>query len=278
MEKKKLRRTAYLAYVWLVVLAVVFIAATYAWFTFNPATNVTPMSSTVSEGGVNLLIANNPNGEFAKECSLVLDGTVSSLRPVSTVDLNGFYTAKGQNREGISILFSDVSGSINSSTMHGKVYLKSENADCDVYFYRSGLSLGGDAQTLAALRLGLKITANSGTNTYIFRLDDMGNTAGAAATRTVPQGGTVVSSVNGSGSATFTADPAIALSGYMAVEQGADDNDPGAGNNALCTLQADEVGTVEYWLYLEGCDDNCIGEVQSKDIELALAFAGVEKE
>lgn len=276
MEKKKLRRTVYLAYVWLVVLAVIFIAATYAWFTFNPTTNVTPMSSTISEGGASLLIANNPNGEFAKECALVLDGTVTSLRPVSTADLNRFYTAKGQNRQGISILFADATDSINSSAMHGKVYLKSEQSACDVYLYRSGLSLGGDAQTLAALRLGLRISTNSGTNTYIFRLDDMGNTAGASATRTVPQSGTVVSAVDNSGSASFTADPAVALSGYMAVEQGTD-GEPAAGNTVLCTLQADEVGTVEYWLYLEGCDDNCIGEVQSKDIGLALAFAGVER-
>ena len=56
MESKRLKRTAYLAIVWLIVLAAILITATYAWFTFNPYTNVTPMSSTVSKGGASLLI------------------------------------------------------------------------------------------------------------------------------------------------------------------------------------------------------------------------------
>ena len=40
------------------------------------------------------------------------------------------------------------------------------------------------------------------------------------------------------------------------------------------TLKAEEVATVEYWLYLEGCDPNCYNPVQSKDIALQLGFAG----
>lgn len=275
MERKKLYRTVYIGILWLAILAVLLIATTYAWFTFSPATNVTPMSSTVSNGGAQLLIANSPNGEFAEKCTLVLDGTVDALMPLSTADLSGFYRAAGQNREGISILFSDASDRVNSSAMHGKVYLKTEGGDCNVYFYRSGLELGGDAQTLAALRLGLKLSTVSGNHTYIFNLDSMGNTAAAAGQRTIPTEGAVVSSVNGSGSASFVQDPSVSIGTYMAVEQGADDKNPAAGENALCKLNTDEVAVVEYWLYLEGCDDNCIGEVQSKDIGLQLAFAGV---
>ena len=42
------------------------------------------------------------------------------------------------------------------------------------------------------------------------------------------------------------------------------------------TLQAEEVATVEYWLYLEGCDDQCFNPVQNKASQLCLAFAGVD--
>ena len=275
MESKKLRRTALIAIMWLLILAGLLVTATYAWFTFSPSTNVTPMSSTVSQGDTYLLIANNPGGEFARECTLVLDGEVDSLKPMSTADLSGFYVAKAQNRKGISILFANATDRVNADTMHGKVYLKCEQGDCDVYFYRSGLSLGGDAQTLAALRLGLKITTRNGMNTYIFRLDSMGDMTAVAATQTVPTAGTVVASVSEDGSAVFGVDPAIEIGDYLSTEQSPDEKEPEAGKTALCSLQTGEVATVEYWLYLEGCDENCIGEVQSKEIALQLAFAGV---
>lgn len=38
------------------------------------------------------------------------------------------------------------------------------------------------------------------------------------------------------------------------------------------------MASVEYWLYLEGCDEQCINEVQSKTSDIQLAFAGVEVE
>lgn len=43
-------------------------------------------------------------------------------------------------------------------------------------------------------------------------------------------------------------------------------------------LNADEIATVEYWLYLEGCDEQCVNSVQNRASELQLAFAGVDAE
>ena len=275
MERKKLLRTAYTAVVWLAILAAVLVTATYAWFTFDPSTNVTPMSSTVSKGDVSLLIANSANGEFGSECALILEGQADDLSPVSTADLSGFYISKAQNRKGISILFADASDQVDQNTMHGKVYLKCENGDCDVYFYRSRMKLGGDSQTLAALRLGIKLTTRSGSQTYIFRLDDMGDTSSAKAVVTIPQAGSVIAAAGSNGEASFVKDPSEGIGNYMAREKSTDDPEPDAGNAVLCRLQADEIATVEYWLYLEGCDENCIGEVQRKEIDLQLAFAGV---
>ena len=278
MERKSLRRTAYAAVFWLMILAVTLVTATYAWFTFSPFTNVTPIGSTVSEGETILLIANQENGDFARECTLLLDSTSEEMKPLSTADLDRFHISTAQNREGISILFSDASNQVNSRALHGKVYLKCENKDCDVYLRGSGLSLGEDAQTLAALRLGLRITTVKGTYTYIMKLDALGDTASAAAVRTIPTAGTVVSSVDSTGNAEYIADPAVDIRKYLAQEEGADDKEPEAGDTALCTLQAGEIAQVEYWLYLEGCDDNCISEVQKKEIGFQLSFAGVTLE
>lgn len=278
MESKRLRRTAYMAIVWLIVLAAVLITATYAWFTFNPYTNVTPMSSTVSEGDAILLIANRRDGNFDKECALNPESGATVLSPVSSSDLTKFFEATAQNRDGISILFHDVSGKVNDDTIHGKVYLKCENADCDVYLRRSGMNVGKNGQALAALRLGMKVSTVSGNHSYIMKLDSMGNTANAAEKRTITADNSVISAVDRNGNASFVKDPAVEISRLFAKENGTDDPEPGAGEQVFCSLKSGEIATVEYWLYLEGCDINCINEVQKKDIELQLSFAGVTQQ
>lgn len=273
-----MRKARYLAVLWVILAAFAVIGATYAWFTFSPATNVEPVSGTISNGNVNLLISNNPNTAFDVSCVLTPDSNPDVLKPLSTADLNQFFSASAQNQSGISILYKDVTGQYGENGIHGTVYLKSQNGSCDVYFYRSGMNFGSDIQTLAALRLGMKITTQSGTSTYIFRLDDMGATGSAQSIRTVPQSGTVVSTVSGGGSPVYVSDPASDLSRYLAGESSANDAFPTAGETRLAALSADEVASVEYWLYLEGCDDNCINEVQNRNFSLQLAFAGVATE
>jgi hypothetical protein len=277
MQKKKMRRTQLLALLWALIALAAVTAATYAWFTFNPYTNVEPMSSTVSQGAASLLISNSRSGEFDRTCSLILQSNPSELSPLSTADLEKFYAATAQNESGISILYQDVTEQLGTYAIHGTVYLKSVNGGCDVYLNRSGMDFGADAQALAALRLGLKFTTQGGTSTYIFKLDDMGSTGSASAARTVPTSGTVVSAVSGSGTPTYVQDPSAALSGYFA-QGGSDDTQPTAGENYLATLQTDEIASAEYWLYLEGCDDNCINAVQNKNFALQLSFAGVTRE
>ena len=275
MERKKLGRTAFLAIVWMIVLAAIMVTATYAWFTFSPDTNVTPMSSTVGKGDLNLLISNQKNGQYEKECALTPDSSSEVLSPLSTVDLNRFYVSSAQNRNGISILFSDASNQVDSRTIHGTVYLKCENGGCEVYLRRSGMNLGNDGQTLAALRLGLLISTESGNHTYILKLDSLGNMNTVTSRRTVPTADTVISSIDAMGNASFVTDPSLDISAFFAREQGIEDDQPEAGDIALCTLKDGEIAPVEYWLYLEGCDYNCIEEVQQKDIALQLSFAGI---
>ena len=46
----------------------------------------------------------------------------------------------------------------------------------------------------------------------------------------------------------------------------------------LVQLNKDEIASVEYWLYLEGCDEQCSNPVQNRTSEIQLAFAGVDME
>lgn len=274
-EVVKLKKQLKLTIFWILFLIIAAVGTTYAWFTVTgmPSTNITPMAGTVSEGDTNLLISNSYGGPFDKTCELVLDGNPGSLRPLSTADLTHFYRSAAQNNEGITVLYANADNRVDQDALHGTVYLQCQNASCDVYFNRDELNLGSDAQALAAMRLGMRITSSAGTQTLIFRLDDMGATGGAQSARTIASAGSVVASIAGSGEPVYTSDPSQGIGGYMAQTNG---NAYNPGSQKLMTLQAEEVATVEYWLYLEGCDDQCINSVQNRASQLRLAFAGVD--
>lgn len=274
---KGLRKSLVMAIVGLVFFLVSATGVTYAWFTLSgkAQTNVTPMGGTVSDGDTLLLISSSESGPFDRTCDLVFAGDAQALKPVSTADLESFYRVIMQNKEGMAVAYENADDRVDTDTLHGTVYLKCEGAPCNVYFNREELQLGSDAQALAAMRLGLKITSHEGSRTFVMRFDDLG-ALGAQSNATVPVAGTVVSGISGSGDASYVSDPAVNISDYMA--QAADNDEYMPGADVLVSLNADEVATVEYWLYLEGCDEQCVNEVQNIDLNIQLSFAGVRSD
>lgn len=278
MNKRQLQWSAVTAVSWILILAVTLTSATYAWFTVNAVTNVEPLEDSVGQGDMNLLISSSPDGPFDRQCQLKLQGNPEEMIPVSTADLNRFYEASAQNTKGIASLYRDVTDKLDTLAVHGKVYLKSEYGDCDVYLRRTSLDFGTDAQMLSAMRFGMKINTRAGMVNKIFRLDDLGNTGGAVSQVTIAQQGSVVSSADTGGAASLTSDPSVALTDYLAVENGNDDEMPRKGSQSLCRLSSDEVASVEFWLYLEGCDENCVNQVQQRNAAIKFGFAGVPVE
>lgn len=277
-EVDQLKKSFSKAVLWILLLLAVATGSTYAWFSLTGmhSTNVTPMAGAVSQGDTVLLISTNQSGPFDKTCDLVMSGNPESLKPLSTENLEHFYRSTAQNKNGIAILYDNADNRVDQDAVHGTVYLQCKNAPCKVYFNREELKLGSDTQALAAMRLGMKITSQEGSKTFIWKLDEMGNTSGAQSTLTVPRASTVVSSVS-NGQASYVADPAQEISAYMA-EKGEAENEYRDGSQMLVQLNADEVASVEYWLYLEGCDEQCSNPVQNRDSEIQLAFAGVDLE
>lgn len=276
-EVKGLKRSFWMAVIGILFFLVLISGATFAWFNMNglTSTNVTPTGGTISEGESVLLISTNSGGPFDKTCDLVLNSTPDMIRPVSTADLEQFYTVTAQNKDGIAASYQR-EAEPDQLMLHGTVYLQCQNAPCSVYFNREDLELGKDGQALAAMRLGIKITSHTGTQTYIFRLDALGATGQEEQKLTVPQAGTVVSAVSGDGTAEYVTDPAVNISDYMASKL-ADKNEYTPAASKLVDLDKDEVAAVEYWLYLEGCDEQCINQVQNRDADIRLAFAGVDR-
>ena len=278
-DVNNLKKSFRFSILWILLLLVVMTGSTYAWFTLTglSSTNVTPMAGTIGTGDTVLLISTSQSGPFEKSCDLVLEGNPSSLKPVSTADLSRFYKASAQNKEGITVLYTSADSEINQDTFHGTVYLQCKNAACNVYFDKEKLSLGSDPQALAAMRLGLKITTSRGTQEKILKLDALGSTGSAQTKQTIARSNAVVSSASSTGEPSYVDDPSVDISDYMA-QAGANENEYNAGNQSLMSLEKDEVATVEYWLYLEGCDEQCYDPVQNKDSEIQLAFAGVDTE
>lgn len=271
--EKSYRMQIYFGVVTLLAVVIAFSSATYAWFTFSSDTNVEPLEGGIGYGEGNLLIANAPEGPFSVSCELSAFGDDVLLRPLSTADLDTFYTAREQNRSGISIGFVREEN-FAASAVCGTLYLKSERAGSTVYFDRKALDFGSDNQALASMRLGLVITTQNETRSHIFKLDSMGDTANAEARRTIEQPGAVVAAVDAAGKPDFVSDPAADISGYC-VKATDDPEYSIPGEHMLCALSADEVARVDYYLYLEGCDDNCINAVQGRMIALALGFTGI---
>lgn len=274
-RQKQLKKRMYSLIRVIILILVLLTGTTLAWFTYtgNSSVNITPMAGTISNGDANLLISNSKGGPFDKSCELIFRGGYDSLQPVSTADLVKFSAAVAHNKDGIAVVYKELTAEdVNKITMHGTVYLKSENGGSDVYIDRTNLDLGRDRQLLAAMRLGLIVTTNSGSKTYIFKADDLADTSGALAKATVPTAGTVVSSLNGTG-ANYVADPALPMADYFCTIDG---EEVSPGKTALCTLPRDQVATVEFFYYIEGCDENRYNPAQNRQTALKLAFGGVD--
>ena len=275
-ENNREKRTLpvfFAALFWVIAAGLLAGGATYAWFTFNPVTNITPMGSTISDGDTAIYISTSRDGAYSTQCPMPAVAA-GGLSPVSTNDLDNFYEAVMQDRQGISIRYKDVTEQISQKAITGKLYLKSLRDDCSVYLYPPTITLETDKQTMAALRLGMKLTGATGTYTYIMKLDGFSSTYGAEERLTVPNQGTVVSSINTGGAAQYASDTSEDISAFMA---GGEAGGITAGAKTLCVLSENEICEVSYWLYLEGCDENCINVVQNKDVGFALGFAAVTK-
>lgn len=245
------RRRMVAAAAWMLVLVAALSAATYAWFSNSRFTNVTPVAHTVSDEGSDLQIGLSANGPW--DTTATLAAADKTLYPISTADLSRFYRGTFQNAAGITTDYADCAAQLDDYALSGTLYLKGSDSALNVYLYQGQMSVTNDPQLLAVLRLGLVITTQSGTQTHIFTCDDLGNTSGW----------------------TYTADPARAISAYSMDGTG-DTPAARAGATPICTLAANEVASVRYVVYMEGCDANCIDEAQARDVVLQLAFAAAK--
>ncbi len=269
---RRLRRKKAVLAVWLVLLALTLVVSTYAWFTGNRYTNVVPESHTVSGEGADLLISTDPDGPFGSS-ALIATERDKILYPVSTMDLANFWQGGLQDADGITRDYNNISDVASTYCLTGALYLRGSGTSAiGVYLFPSGMSVTSDPQLLSCLRLGLVISGQDiETVRYIFALDDLGDTSGVSERATTAQTGVVV---GGSDAWSYGSDPAANINDYSMADSGNNTPVARAGAKKLFTLPANATVNVDYYLYMEGCDVNCIEAAQSKDVHLQFAFAG----
>ena len=158
------------------LLALSLAGATYAWFTFATVATVDSFTGKIGSDGVNLVIANNPDGPFAESCELILDSTAKDLKPITTTDLEQFFipVSVDLNGDAKDNKYRDVTAQAGSYLWHGTVWLKSEDEPCTVFLDPELLYFGEDKLALSAMRCGLRFHAKSGTITYLFETTEEG--------------------------------------------------------------------------------------------------------
>lgn len=271
MTQKNLRVSAMLTVLSLLVVLTLLMSATYAWFTLSPDANVEPMQGSVSKGDVNLLIAAAENGTYDVTSPITRLDRCTALLPVSTMNLTSFYAPTAHTRDGKAAFYTDVTTKIDTRALHGEVYLKAQHANAELYFDREKLVFSGSSQLLTSLRLGLKI----GEKIFFFKLDDFADGAAVSQNTIAANEGSVISAVDGNGNADYAPDPAQPILDYCAV-QTKENEAPQKGKISLGHLSQEIPLKVEFWLYMEGCDENCLNDAQTKDVRFNLAFAAVE--
>ncbi len=271
VQKHKSRRIFLMSVLFCGLAILALLGSSYAWFSdmIRAQTETLPISGSASAGEIGLQISGSSSGPFGEQANLTRLDRCQVLRPVSTVNLNQFYGAKGQNTEGKVAFYEDVTEEVLEHILYGELFLKPLYQDGKLYLDKSTFTVTGDLQLLASARLGMRFSSKDMTQTYIFPLE--GSTTGVVSQETSTGGAQqVVSAVSQQGVATFVTPELQQLSSYQVSgdgEQGMVANQP-----ALYNLYKEQVVRVEVWIYMEGCDPESILEAQDKDIQMNLAF------
>ena len=258
-------------------------AATFAWFSSNRAVSTSTATARTGEETLELQISSTGGNAFKSTETATIQQVnrtdAGFLMPVSTDDLVNFVYSTHTDSQDMANIFAPVEN--ESYFYHGRVYLKAvgtgwdKNTKLDLYLDQSDGILGRDTDgmMLHAARLGLVFNQNK-NSAVILRLSEMENPAKQQTNNTVLNGkklaaGQVLSSTNGQIKA--VKDPSHAIAEYEATFTDTAINLP---QQALCTMELNKVYSVDIYVYLEGCDPDCSGDISFDASELQLGFYG----
>ncbi|MDO4487477.1 MAG: hypothetical protein Q4B67_00100 [Eubacteriales bacterium] len=281
---RKLKTKALFAAVWMVILAVVISASTYAWFTSNTNVNTTHANVHVAVKELQLELGESeadlrPMTEAeGLDIPQVNQANLEKLMPVSTSDLEGFvYSTGSVTSEGGDVYASSFSlDEEEKYYFHGEFYMRalaerqSENAKMALYF---STPIGGDetqGDAFNSARVGFKFDDGL---TRIFRVSE--GESGVRTNNTYVEGALAdensVLNWNGGG-VSVVEDPSLEMARYIVGSEYTDGTLP---EEPICYLELNRVYKVDVYYYMEGCDPDCSESAELTDMNLNLSFYGI---
>ena len=270
------------------IFAVLFaaLAATYAWYIYNTNRHTTNVKMAAGTG-VNLQISNSYNGDYSS--ATVLAKFPGQLTPVSTDRISGGFqkvTLFKNGGEGQAPLVTDTfTGGQTSDYYHTKLFLRTTGGTTDVYLSDIGFEDSDENNPISsAIRVGFVVHQPGEDQApeaeYIFEISDKKNPEAQYNTDDGEEG-YVLDSSKRDGSTVL---PKLYTSdAYCHYDKATGEvtTDPDKSLK-LCTVSGAGKGTpgesveVEVYIWLEGCDEDCTGNLAGTTLQnLALSFAGV---
>lgn len=264
-----------------VIVLLVLLLATYAWFSSNRAVNTSTATARTGDETLELQISSTGGNDFKSEetapIQQVNQTDSGTLMPVSTADLTNFVCAP-VTVSGDAATFRPVENEANY--YHGRLYLRAvgegwqSGSYMNLYLDQSKGLLGQEenGMLLNAARLGLKF---DGGSPVILRLSESENQQSQQAYNTVLNGqrlgkNQVLQSQGNDIRA--AADPSVPVSDYTVTFDAGSIQIP---DQALLRMEFGKIYTVDVYFYLEGCDPDCSDAISFDASNLYLAFYGV---
>lgn len=300
-ESAKLKRSYVLAVVTLLFALTAAATATFAWYihTVNARTTKLHMAAGTN---VELQISDRPDTGFKSAAPLkAFRGT---LTPVSTNRIqNGFrrvekFTADASGTPKASWFAEGVFSETDERSDYYKttLYFRTNGGKTEVYLWDIGFEDGDESAPISsAVRVGFVIPATG--QEHIFEITDKKNPGRSHNTLGVAEDGWVLdptkteihevdaAETNGAAVPFTPLDRGAyclydTLTGAVTLQYAADGT---AQSVPLCTVEGRDGGygepvQVDIYIWLEGCDGDCTGNLARKTLKnLSLNFAGLEE-
>lgn len=285
-SRKKLRNRLTTGVFALLIALIAVVSATYAWYIYNTSRHTTKVRMAAG-AGVNLQISNSYSGTYGS--AAVLDSFSGRLNPVSTNRISGgFQKVLGftNGTENQSNLVASLFGKGDYSDYYKtSLFLRTNGNSTDIYIADIGFEDSDEKNPISsAIRAGFVVHRTGrdqpAQGEYIFAISNKKNPEADYNTARGKEGDVLDCTKTDGTTVTFTPYTSDA---YCVYDKNTGEVALKENSLKLCTVsgQNESVGEpvqIDVYIWLEGCDEDCTGNLSSQTLKnLSVSFAGVVK-
>ena len=285
-NRKKLKNRLTTGVFALLIALIAVVSATYAWYIYNTSRHTTKVRMAAG-AGVNLQISNSYSGTYGS--AAVLDSFSGRLNPVSTNQISGgFQKVLGftNGTENQSNLVASLFGKGDYSDYYNtSLFLKTNGDTTDIYIADIGFEDSDSKNPISsAIRVGFVVhkvgKKQPSQGEYIFVISDKKNPQAEYNTAKGKEGDVLDCTKTDGTTVTFTPYTSDA---YCSYNQNTGEVTLRKSSLKLCSISgndgaAGEPVQIDLYIWLEGCDEDCTGNLSSQTLKnLSVSFAGVVK-